>query len=516
MKVIETDHLVIGSGLAGLSYAASLEDSGQECIVLCSGEDYTTSNSYNAQGGIVYTPPSQFNSLEKDLKEASAGVANIKAIKQIGQYGAQALEEILFNKARVPFDVDVRGKLKLTKEAAHSVERIIHCKDATGVGVMNALQSSLKDSRHLKIFNNTMAIDLITFSHSSLDYNDRFGPLTCIGAYALNLKNGEVFAFLGKQTIIATGGIGQIFLHTTNGKDALGHGLAMASRVGARLMDLEYIQFHPTVFCCPSFPPLLISETLRGEGGVLINAQGDEFMNKIHSKGSLAARDIITRAITFELLKSGEKTVYLDLSMMRSDFIQLRFPTIFEKCLERGIDITSKPIPVVPAAHYLCGGIHTNLKGQTNIGRLSAIGEVACTGLHGANRLASISLLECVVMGKVAAKKNIESLKEFGRKVQVKPWAYCSKPVDKDLIQKDLDLIRNVMWNYVGLIRSKEKLERAMRLLNELFLEIKDFYADGVLSKELLDLRSAIYVAKIITHASLQNKQSIGCHFREN
>ncbi|MBT3980726.1 MAG: FAD-binding protein [Bacteriovoracaceae bacterium] len=513
MKTIKVDSLVIGAGLAGLTYAMEMADAGKSVYVLASSEDKTTSNSYLAQGGVVYNEGHDPELLIKDIEVATCGAHNPEALETIAKFGGSAVEEILLTKAEVPFDRDTDGSLKKVKEAAHSEARIIYSKDATGVAIMDSIYKKIEGLTNITVCHNSMAIDLMTLSHNSKSYADRYKSLTCIGAYVFDLEQNQVYAVLAQNVIIATGGVGQIFLHTTNGKEAFGHGLAMAKRVGARLMDLEYLQFHPTVFVKPGFNPLLISEALRGEGGVLINARGERFMDKIHPLGSLAPRDIVARAIAFELIDSSGNSVYLDMTAHDSEFIQNRFPNIYRECLKRGVDISSDPIPVVPAAHYHCGGIHTDMEGRTNIKGLCAIGECACTGLHGANRLASTSLLECVTMGVLTAKANLLEFREDYYLPEVKLWKGETQQEDTALMEQDLDLIRKTMWNYAGLIRTTKRIKRAERLISEINFEVKQFYSNSALTRTLLNLRSAVEVAQLIIYAASKNRKSLGCHY---
>ncbi|HEY5774656.1 MAG TPA: FAD-binding protein, partial [Xanthomonadales bacterium] len=346
---------------------------------------------------------------------------------------------------------------------------------------------------------------------------DRFEPLTCFGAYVLDGDCGEPVAFVARKTILATGGLGQIYQHSTNRAGTVGHGYAMAYRVGARLIDLEYVQFHPTVFYGVNAPHFLITEALRGEGAVLINGRGEKFMDAIHPRGSLAPRDIVSRAIHQEMIKSGDACVYLDATALDSDYIRERFPYIYQRCKEHGIDITSTPIPVVPAAHYSCGGVHTDLDGRTNVKHLNAIGETACTGLHGANRLASTSLLECLTSAKFTAKADIADIEnlEF-RLPEPRAWKSPLRDADPTLIQQDLSLIKQTMWNYAGIVRSNRRLTRARRILLELREEVQSFYSDCRLSRDLIELRNAVQTALLVVHAAKLNPESRGCHFVED
>ena len=317
--------------------------------------------------------------------------------------GPAAVSELLLDDLNISFDREADGELELTREGGHSKRRIIHAKDLTGHAILSGVVAAVDTMPKITRQTGSVAIDLLTLSHNTDKPADRYEPLTCFGAYVLDGESGNPMAIVARKTILASGGLGQIFQHSTNRQGSVGHGIAMAYRVGARLIDLEYVQFHPTVFYGKNAPHFLITEALRGEGAVLINGSGEKFVDGFHPLGSLAPRDIVSRAIHHEMVASGDSCVHLDLSALEPTFIRDRFPFIYERCLEHGVDITSEPIPVVPAAHYSCGGVHTDLNGRTNVRHLNAIGETACTGLHGANRLASTSLLECLTGAKFTA-----------------------------------------------------------------------------------------------------------------
>ena len=359
-----------------------------------------------------------------------------------------------------------------------------------------------------------VAIDLLTFSHNSEDPHDRYEPLTCFGCYALDTATGETVAVVAKKTILATGGLGRIFLHSTNQPGSVGHGVAMAYRVGARMIDLEYVQFHPTVFFKRGAPPFLITEALRGEGAVLVDARGQRFMDAADPRGSLAPRDIVARTIKQHLAATGDPCVHLDLSALKPEFIRERFPGIHERCLANGVDVTREPIPVVPAAHFSCGGVHTDLAGRTNVRHLNAVGETACTGLHGANRLASTSLLECLVGGRACAQADAAEIGHGGFRLPApRPWQSPARAPDPILVRQDLLQIQNTMWNYAGIIRSARRLARARKILLELREDIQAFYRDCRLTRELVELRNAVQTALLVVHAAALNPVSRGCHY---
>ena len=513
MKVIHTDCLVIGAGLAGSAYALHVARAGHDVQLLSLGGP-SEANSDWAQGGIIFDTSAKTESLFSDIMTASDGMANPAAIEQLVNEGPDAVRELLLDELDVAFDRQSGGELELTREGGHSERRIIHAKDLTGRAILSSVAACVDATKNITRQMGSVAIDLLTLSHSTDKNVDRFEPLTCFGAYVLDGESGKPLAIVARKTILATGGLGQIFQHSTNRQGTVGHGYAMAYRVGARLMDLEYVQFHPTVFYGTNAPHFLITEALRGEGAVLINGRGERFMDAIHPRGSLAPRDIVSRAIHHEMINSGDSCVYLDLTALKPDFIGERFPFIFERCREQGIDIRSEPIPVVPAAHYSCGGVHTDLNGRTNVRHLNTIGETACTGLHGANRLASTSLLECLTSAKFTAKADIADIEnmEF-RLPQPRAWESPRREADPTLIQQDLSLVRQTMWNYAGIVRSNRRLTRARRILLELREEVQTFYSDCRLSPELIELRNAVQTALLVVHAAKLNPDSRGCHY---
>jgi L-aspartate oxidase len=527
MKTIHTDCLVLGAGLAGSAYAWHAARAGFKVELLSLGGPLRANSDW-AQGGIIYDTTPDPASLAKDIMDASDGTANPAAIEQLVQEGPDAVKELLLDELNVDFDRDAAGRLDLAREGGHTERRIIHAKDATGHAILAALARRVDETRGITRRSGYAAIDLATLSHSSSDARDRYEPLTCFGCYALEVATGEVVAFVAKKTILATGGLGGIFLHTTNQSGSVGHGVAMAYRVGARLMDLEYVQFHPTVATLPGVAPFLVTEALRGEGAVLVDAAGRRFMDGVHPLGSLAPRDVVSRAIKQHLATSGEAQVYLDLSALRAEFIRERFPGIYQRCLDGGLDITRERIPVVPAAHFSCGGVHADLQGRTNVCHLNAIGETACTGLHGANRLASTSLLECLVSARAAAGADVVELRRAGKQPLLnkqglarpafhlpapKEWTSPAKTADLMLIRQDLHQIRTTMWNYAGIIRSPRRLARARRILLELREDIQAFYRDCQPTVELIELRNAVQTALLVVHAAALNPISKGCHF---
>jgi L-aspartate oxidase len=520
MKIIRTDCLVIGSGIAGSLYAYIAAKAGLNCVLL-SSFNIDDCNSDLAQGGIIYEQKPDYKKLLADIQNAGCGICNDEAVLTEIKEGFKDIEKYFIKDFKTNFDRDAKGNLLFTQEAAHSKKRIIFSKDTTGRAMINALQSKLKTLKNLKIMQNATAVDLLTLSHSSTEIKDKYKPLTCFGAYVLDTKTQNVFAITAKKTVVATGGLGQIYKYTTNSQNAYGHGIAMAYRIGARVMNMEYTQFHPTVFAKglsnPQERSALISEAVRGEGAVLINNRNERFMRRYHQLKDLAPRDIVARAIEHERLKTGADYVYLDLSSMKPDFIKNRFPNIYKTCLEAGVDITREPIPVVPAMHYFCGGIYIDLQARTNIKNLNAIGECACNGFHGANRLASTSLLDAIATASLCAKADIKDIKNEGFYIPApRLWQSPSAEPDKKLILQDISTVKNTMWNYVGLIRSGTHLRRAEKILRHMKNEIDIFYKDYKITQDLLNLRNAAQTALMITYAALMNKNSRGAHFRED
>jgi len=513
MNLVHTDCLVLGAGLAGSAYALHAAKAGWR-VELLSLDAPLVANSDWAQGGIIYDTSPEPAQLARDILEASDGVANPAAIDQLVREGPVAVREFLLEDLQVAFDREPGGALHLTREGGHHERRIIHTRDTTGHSILAAVADKVAATPGITRRACTGAIDLLTLSHNADDARGRYEPLTCFGCYALDTATGEVTAFVARKTVLATGGLGGIFLHTTNQRGSVGHGVAMAYRVGARLIDLEYVQFHPTVFLRQGAPPFLITEALRGEGAVLVDRAGRRFMDAVHPLGSLAPRDVVARAIKQQLATSGEGCVHLDLGALRPEFIRERFPGIHAGCLAAGVDITRERIPVVPAAHFSCGGVHTDLRGRTNVRNLNAIGETACTGLHGANRLASTSLLECLVGARAAAAADAAELRaEAGGAPPVpREWRSPAKSADPLLIRQDLQQVQQTMWNYAGIIRSPQRLARAQRILRQLREDIQAFYRDCRPTRELIELRSAVQTALLVVHAAALNPVSRGCH----
>ncbi len=520
-ECIETDVLIIGSGIAGCVAALELAEAGVDVTIVTRSTQPEESNTRYAQGGIIYTGPDDSPKLlAEDIQYAGAGICNPRAVEILASEGPELVKKILLDKLNIPFDRNPDGTLSLAREGGHSVARILHAGDMTGSIIEQELIKAIIKEKKITLLTNKTAVDLLTPAHHSLNRLTVYEPTTCIGAYLLDQLTGVVQRVFAKVTILATGGIGQVYLRTTNPAGARGDGLAMAHRAGARAINCEYVQFHPTAFYQEHGPCFLITEALRGAGAKLINQKGEPFMEKYEPEWKdLAPRDIVARCIHQEMLAQNIPNVFLDAaSYIPSEDLRLHFPYVYKHCLKAGVDITQEPIPVVPAAHYFCGGVWTDEWGQTTIHQLYAIGEVACTGLHGANRLASTSLLEGLVWGYRSAKHILQELPSLRlyQQNQIPPWEETgTDEPDSALIAQDMSVIKHIMWNYTGLVRTVPRLQRALRELHHLESEVQRFYRAVKLNDAILGLRNAVRVAIIITTAAWENKNSIGCHFRQ-
>ena len=510
-----TDVLVLGTGIAGTTAALAAAREGAHVTIVTRAAEETQSNTFWAQGGIVARPPGDTpEQLARDIERAGDGLCSPEAAMLLAREGPDLVQRLLVDELQVPFDRAGNG-FHWTLEGAHSVPRVLHVKDETGAPIERALLRACHAEPGISWKRETTAVDLLTLSHDSKSAPDRYRPPRAIGAYLLERQSGTVNALLAPETILATGGLGQVYLHTTNPQGARGDGIAMARRAGARLLNLEYIQFHPTALV-HARGRLLLTEALRGEGARITDASGKEFLREVHPDAELAPRDVVARAIHQRMLERDEPHALLDISHKPAEWIRERFPGLTARCLELGFDLTSGPVPVVPAAHYSCGGVAVDENGRTTLGHLRAAGEVSCTGVHGANRLASTSLLEGLLWGWRAGQAAArEAQRRRGQPLpDVRPWFPENEPVDPALIAQDWMVIRHTMWNYVGLLRSEKRLGRAGRILSELRVEIEDFYRKGTMSDPLLGLRNGVQTALAIHRAASDNRVSKGAHYR--
>lgn len=521
---IDTDFLVIGSGIAGLSYALQVAEAGSVTII--TKKEPSESSTRYAQGGIaaVVSATDSFERHIKDTTEVGYGLCHEEIVEMVIREAPQAIDWLV--NTGVDFSRQQEGDYDLGREGGHSKRRVVHAKDQTGAAIEQALLTAVRKHPNIELLEDHFAIDLITNRKLHPQSTD---PLCCVGAYVLDRKSQTVKTFCSKVTMLATGGGGKLYLYTSNPDIATGDGMAMAYRAGARLANLEFVQFHPTCLYNPGYASatlrggsafggksFLISEAIRGEGGVLRLQNGEPLMKDYDERGDLASRDIVARAIDNEIKRSGCEYVHLDITHKRPAWIKERFPHIHKRCLQFGIDITQQPIPVVPAAHYFCGGVVTDKKGRSNVDRLYAVGEVAHTGLHGANRLASNSLLEAVVFSKRAAEAGIVEIK-MRRKhaLEIPRWnpGTATNSDEQVVITQNWDEIRRLMWNYVGIVRSNKRLERAQRRITLLCEEIREYYWNFSVTADLLELRNIALLAESTIRSALSRKESRGLHY---
>ena len=504
------DVLILGSGLAGQSLALRLAE---HCkVALVTKRHIEDGASAWAQGGIaaVIDPADSTTSHYEDTQIAGAGLCDPRATRFVVDHGAEAIQWL--RNQGVPFtpDSDTPWGMHLTREGGHSHRRIVHVADATGAAVQETLIDKVRRHKGITILENHVAIDLIV--------GHKMGrpEAGCIGAYLLNIEDGHVQAYAANHTVLATGGAGKVYLYTTNPDTATGDGIAMAWRAGCRVSNMEFIQFHPTCLYHPQAKSFLISEAVRGEGGILRLPDGTRFMPKHDPRAELAPRDVVARAIDFEMKKRGLDSVFLDISHKSSEFLQEHFPTISARCLELGIDITRHPIPVVPAAHYTCGGVLIDLRARTDLPGLYAIGETSCSGLHGANRLASNSLLECVVYSEAAAKDILANPRSVPHDIPLWDESRVSDADEEVVISHNWEELRRFMWDYVGIVRTNKRLERAQHRIRLLKSEIDEYYANFRVTNDLIELRNLVTTADLIVRSAMRRKESRGLHFSKD
>lgn len=497
------DVIIIGSGAAGLATALHLTEMSNLKIAILSKGDITEGCTLQAQGGIasVANDNDNFASHISDTLIAGDGLCDKEIVEFVVENGPDAINWLIKNGAHFNHD--------LTREGGHSERRVWHSDDATGREVETTLINRVKEKSNITIFTEYTAIDLILAN--KFDLNKRY----ITGLYALNNKTNRVETLQAKNIVLATGGASKVYLYTTNPDCSSGDGIAMAHRAGCKIANMEFNQFHPTCLYHSQAKSFLISEAVRGEGGILLLPNGKRFMPEFDKRAELAPRDIVARAIDHEMKRLGLDNIFLDISFKPKNFIIEHFPTIYQKCLDFGIDITKQPIPVVPAAHYTCGGVVTDKNAKTNIPGLYAVGEVACTGLHGANRLASNSLLECLVFAKAASLEIIKSIKDFAIPNKALAWDE-SKVTDSDeeiVVTHNWNELRQLMWNYVGIVRTNKRLQRAQIRLDLLKAEIHEYYGNFRVTKNLLELRNLVIVADLIVKAAISRKKNCGLHF---
>lgn len=508
MAIHQHDVLIIGSGAAGLTCALRLPDNLSIAVLSKGAVNY--GSTFHAQGGVaaVLDQSDSLTAHMRDTHTAGAGLCSPQAVQKTVEEGPDAINWLV--KQGVKFTRYEEGDVlsyHLTQEGGHSHRRILHVADATGSAISTALIQQAKKKSHIHIYEHRMAVDLITTEENEV--------AQCIGAYVHHAPSGNTDVFLARCVVLATGGAAKVYLFSSNPDVATGDGIAMAWRAGCRVANMEFMQFHPTCLYHPEANNFLITEAVRGEGGRLLLPNGDSFMHRFDERAELAPRDIVARAIDFEMKRLGVDCLYLDISHKGADFILNHFPTVYARCLQLGIDMTKEPIPIVPAAHYTCGGVLTNLHGETDIAGLYAIGETASTGLHGANRMASNSLLECFVFGKSAADHISKNLGPMPNPSQVQEWD-DSQVTDSDedvVISHNWDELRRFMWNYVGIVRTVKRLERAMHRIDLLKDEIEEYYSNYRISNDLLELRNLVVIGELIVRSALNRKESRGLHY---
>ncbi|WP_352421774.1 L-aspartate oxidase [Proteiniphilum sp.] len=512
--VYRYDFLVIGSGIAGMSYALKVAKHGRVAIV--AKNSLEDANTYYAQGGIasVTNPWDNFEKHIADTLDAGAGLCDVEVVEKVVREAPDQIRELI--RWGVDFDKDDKGNFDLHREGGHSEFRILHHKDNTGAEIQDSLIEAIRKHPNIDVFDHHFTIEVLTQHHLGQVVTRHTSGIECYGAYILNQETDEIDTFLARATMMATGGIGCIYQTTTNPLVATGDGIAMVARAKGEIKGMEFVQFHPTALYHPGArPSFLITEAMRGYGGVLKTLDGKEFMHKYDKRSSLAPRDIVARAIDTEMKEKGFDHLFLDVTHKNPEETRKHFPTIYEKCLSYGIDITKDMIPVAPAAHYLCGGIKVNMDGETSIGRLYANGECACTGLHGANRLASNSLIEAVVFADAAARHSIPLFKQYSYQEDIPPWNAegVTSPEEMVLITQSYREVGQIMSSYVGIVRSDLRLQRALNRLNILFRETEDLFQRSVVSRDICELRNVIKVGYMVIKQAMARKESRGLHY---
>ena len=513
------DVLIIGSGASGLTLALSLPDDTK--IAILSKEELTEGSTFYAQGGIsaVLDKSDSFQSHIDDTLDSGAGLCSEDIVRHVVESGPSAIDWLI--NAGVPFtkEDDSSSGLHLTREGGHSNRRVAHAADASGRAIENTLVSKIKSKKNIDLFEQHIAIDLITTRklRSRQQSNHQQRSNHCVGAYVLNKESKKVITFKSKSTVLATGGASKVYLYTSNPDGSSGDGIAMGWRAGCRVANMEFMQFHPTCLYHPHAKSNLITEAVRGEGGRLLLPNGSRFMDKFDKRGELAPRDIVARSIDHEMKRLGIDSVFLDISHKSKDFIMEHFPNVYAMCRKFGYDMNKEPVPVVPAAHYTCGGLIVDKHGHTDIDGLFAIGETTFTGLHGANRMASNSLLECVVYGQASAKELTKRCNKSSdtKHYEIPEWDE-SRVTDSDervVINHNWDEIRRFMWDYVGIVRTSKRLQRARNRIEMLLAEIDEYYANFRITSDLIELRNLAEVARLIIRSAQQRKESRGLHY---
>ncbi len=515
VMVKKYDFLVIGSGVAGMSFALKVADKGK--VALISKTKLEEANTYFAQGGIASVTNLLVDDFDKHIEDtliAGDWISNREAVEKVVRNAPSQIEELI--RWGVNFDKTSEGTFDLHREGGHSEHRILHHKDNTGAEIQQSLIRAIKKHPNITIYENHFAIELLTQHHLGIEVTRQTPDIACYGAYILNLETSQVDTFLAKVTLMATGGVGAIYQTTTNPLVATGDGIAMVYRAKGTVSDMEFIQFHPTALFHPGDrPSFLITEAMRGYGAVLRTLDGKEFMQKYDKRLSLAPRDIVARAIDSEMKNRGDDHVYLDVTHKEAEETKKHFPNIYKKCLSLGIDITKEYIPVAPAAHYLCGGIKVDLNGESSISRLYAVGECACTGLHGGNRLASNSLIEAVVYADAAAKHSLSKLDSYTYCDNIPNWndEGTRSPEEMVLITQSSKEVNQIMSSYVGIVRSDLRLKRAWVRLDIIYEETESLFKRSVVSREICELRNMVNVGYLIMRQAMERKESRGLHY---